>query len=113
MRSFWRLDITSTNLQGEVLDAWPEPARYFAVSASVDEAFYLIGGIQMDSEDENTSAHRYLMDAYWYSPGPGWEQLADLHGGYAYFASSKPRVSPFIIAGMPSASHTGAGASVR
>ena len=75
---FWALDLSDADPHWQELERWPGPARYNSVAASLDDAFYLLSGVQLEPDGQGGLSRRYLTDAYRYQPGQGWEQLADL-----------------------------------
>src|SRR5690606_14492974 len=77
-RSFWSLDLTNPSAGWRLLDPWPGPARYDAVAASLNGAFYLFSGVEPHSDGAGGISYDFLTDAYRYRPGEGWKRLADL-----------------------------------
>lgn len=59
--------------QWRELPPWPGGARMLAQAATVNGAFYLVGGV-----DFVDGKRRYLRDAYRYDPNGNWQRLADL-----------------------------------
>ena len=76
--SFWALDLSRSYLQWEVLEPWPGPGRFNSIAASLDGAFYLFSGVQLEPDGQGGLTRRYLTDAYRYLPEQGWDRLADL-----------------------------------
>jgi N-acetylneuraminic acid mutarotase len=76
---FWSLDLSkpAQTAQWQKLETWPGPPRMLSVAGALNNAFYLFSGTNL--EDKAGTAHRqYLKDAYAYTPGKGWQKLADL-----------------------------------
>lgn len=76
---FWALDLSkpARAAQWQQLETWPGPPRMLSVAGALNNSFYLFSGT--DLEDKAGTAHRrYLKDAYAYTPGKGWQKLADL-----------------------------------
>ncbi|MEX2235725.1 MAG: sodium/solute symporter [Cyclobacteriaceae bacterium] len=80
------------------LEPWPGPARMQAVSASLQDKFFLFSGIDLR---ENTNGEReriILKDAYQFTPGKSdlvkgtWVKLSDMPRGTAAGASPAPTV---------------------
>ncbi|MGH7574366.1 MAG: sodium:solute symporter family transporter, partial [Longimicrobiales bacterium] len=78
LKNFWALDLASPEKQWRELEAWPGPARYDAVAAAVDGAFYLFSGVELRPNPRDGLSHRFLRDAFRYIPERGWQRLADL-----------------------------------
>ena len=88
---FWALDLSNADPHWQELESWPGPARYNAIAASSDDAFYLFSGVQLEPDGQGGHTRRYLIDAYRYQPGQGWERLADLP--YPVTAAPSPAVA--------------------
>lgn len=74
------------------LPAWPGRPRMLSAVAVYHHIFYLFSGT--DLEDKNGVAHRkYLTDAYCYTPGKGWQKLADLPAATVAAPSLVPALS--------------------
>ncbi|HJN17442.1 MAG TPA: hypothetical protein QGH10_18195, partial [Armatimonadota bacterium] len=78
MANFWSVNVLTANREWQILDPWPGPARILPVAASCGGSFYLFSGCELYPDDEGKAARRYLSDAYRYTPGEGWEKLADM-----------------------------------
>jgi N-acetylneuraminic acid mutarotase len=76
LKKFLRLDLKTG--QWEELDPWPGPARMLAVAASVRGSFYLAGGANLAPDANGKPARTYLTDAYYFTPGQGWNTLASM-----------------------------------
>ena len=84
--TFFALDLNEPNSWRE-LPTWPGPARMLAMAAAQNEAFFLIGGVELLAGERGTPERRYLRDAFRFAPGrKRWERIADL---------------PFALAGAP------------
>lgn len=75
---FLCLDLANTEAGWQLLPSWPGPTRAQGVIAVVDEAIYLISGLELKAGSEGKSQSTYLIDAYRYQPGRLWERLPDL-----------------------------------
>jgi N-acetylneuraminate epimerase len=71
-QDFWSLDLENTAAGWIALAPWPGPARGQAVAAVTGGAFYLVSGLEVTG---GKSSPRYLVDAYRFRPGAGWEML--------------------------------------
>lgn len=78
MKTFWALDLDMPNSQWRELEPWPGPARMLAVAASLDGSFYLMSGAALRADADGKPVREFLRDAYRFTPGKGWERLADL-----------------------------------
>ena len=76
-KSFWRLDLSRTPIEWEVLEPWPGPARILPVVAARDGAVYLISGAELMPALSGGTTRRYLRDAWRYRPVEGWRRVAD------------------------------------
>ncbi|MGV3508613.1 MAG: Kelch repeat-containing protein [Sphingobacteriaceae bacterium] len=68
---FWSFDLSKS--KWEELSTWPGPSRMLSVSGTSKDEFYLFSGAKLTE-----GKREYLTDAYKYTPGKGWCQLADL-----------------------------------
>jgi N-acetylneuraminic acid mutarotase len=74
--SFWSLDLDNIRAGWSALDPWPGPARILPVAVSTENALYLFSGRTLSQD--GLSASNYLVDAYRYTPGNGWETMPNL-----------------------------------
>lgn len=75
---FWALDLEEQTPRWRQLESWPGPARMLAVAGADDASFYLFSGVTLTGDASGNPVRRYLRDAYRFTPGKGWRQLADL-----------------------------------
>ncbi len=78
LRNFWALDLSRKQAGWRQLEPWPGPARMLAVAASLEGAFYLVGGADLAPDPKGKPVRTYLKDAYRFGPGKGWTRIADL-----------------------------------
>ncbi|MEQ1858343.1 MAG: galactose oxidase [Chthoniobacteraceae bacterium] len=78
LRTFWALDLDAKELSWQALDPWPGAGRMLAVAAAFDGIFYLFSGAALHASSEGKPVRTFLRDAYRFTPGHGWERLADL-----------------------------------
>lgn len=78
LKTFWSLDLGETKPQWRELEPWPGPARMLAVAGASGDSFYLFSGVELTGDAAGKPVRRYLKDAYRFTPGKGWKQLADL-----------------------------------
>jgi len=69
LRTFWSLDLGSTQPQWQELETLARPARMLAVAAVQDKSFYLASGVELSGDAQGRPVRRYLNDAYRYQPG--------------------------------------------
>jgi len=78
MKNFWALDLGKRGASWRELEAWPGPARLLAVAASVGGSFYVVGGTSLSPDAGGNAVRTYLQDVYRFTPGKGWERVADM-----------------------------------
>lgn len=93
LRNFWSLDLDQAAPRWREEEPWPGPARILGVAASDGKSFYLFSGAELSpgndgkgndgkgddgKGDDGKAVRRYLRDAYRFTPGRGWQRLADL-----------------------------------
>ena len=101
LKTFWSLELGSLNPQWHALEAWPGPARMLSVAAVQDNAFFLVGGVDLKADAEGKPIRNYLRDAYRYKSDHGWTRIADLPGPSAAAPSPAPVMEPssFLVLG--------------
>jgi SSS family transporter len=95
-KDFLALNLAANDKSWTVLESWPGPARIQAVSASVQNKFFLFSGIDMRERD-GVKERIILTDAYKFTPGTNlaegsWRRLADMPRGVAAGPSPAPTV---------------------
>ena len=97
-KNFWALDLTDVDAGWRALPPWPGPARYNAVAAALGDAFYLISGTELQPDGQGGLTHRFLDDAFRYTPegGVGAPGRSVMARGRRPFARRRlrPRASP-------------------
>jgi N-acetylneuraminic acid mutarotase len=78
LNNFWALDLNAQTPQWRQLESWPGPGRMLAVAGADEESFYLFSGVGLTGDAKGNSVRHYLKDAYRFTPGRGWKQIADL-----------------------------------
>ncbi len=78
LHNFWALDLDAPEPIWVELDPWPGPERMLAVAGTYEGSFYLFSGVKLGADAEGKPMREYLRDAYCFTPGHGWKQLADL-----------------------------------
>ena len=77
LNHLFALDLSSPQLQWKELEPCPGKARILPVAAALEGAFYIAGGAALEATDGKV-ARVYLLDAWRYQPGHGWQRIADL-----------------------------------
>lgn len=78
LKTFWSLDLSSTDSGWKELSPCPGPARMLAVAASHDDRFLLMSGASLHAGTDGKPVRTYLKDAWQYAPDNGWQALPDL-----------------------------------
>lgn len=78
LRNFWSLDLDHPAPRWREEEPWPGPPRILGVAASDGKSFYLFSGAELSPDGDGKAVRRYLRDAYRFTPGRGWQRLADL-----------------------------------
>jgi len=78
LKTFWALDLSVAEPTWRELEPWPGPARMLAVAAERDGSFFLFSGCNLSVDKNGGIVRDFLRDAYRFTPGQGWQQLADL-----------------------------------
>lgn len=78
LHTFWALDLDAPEPIWVELDPWPGPERMLAVAGVHEGSFYLFSGAKLSADADGKPVREFLRDAYCYTPGQGWKQLADL-----------------------------------
>ena len=72
------LDVAPDEQVWTVLPRWDGPPRMLAVAGAHDGAFYLFSGTSLFAGEDGKPDRKFLRDAHRYTPGKGWQRLADL-----------------------------------
>ena len=78
LKTFWALDLNAAEPTWRELEPWPGPARMLAVAAERDGSFFLFSGCNLSVDKDGGIVRDFLRDAYRFTTGQGWQQLADL-----------------------------------
>lgn len=78
LRKFYALDLAGKSPAWRELEPWPGPARMLAVAAAQDGYFFLASGADLHPGPAGKPVRTYLKDAYRFTPGKGWQRIADL-----------------------------------
>lgn len=78
MHTLWALDLKAAEPRWQELEPWPGPARILPVVVAHEGSLYVVSGAALFKGEDGKAARRYLKDAYRFTPGKGWERIADL-----------------------------------
>jgi N-acetylneuraminic acid mutarotase len=78
LHTFWSCDLGAPEPIWRELDPWPGPPRMLAVAGVLGDSFYLFSGAKLSAGAEGQPVREYLRDAYRYTPGQGWQRLAEM-----------------------------------
>ncbi len=90
LHAAWSLDLAAENPSWISIEVWPGRGRMLAIAANSDDAFWLIGGVDLQLNAAGRSERVYLDDAYCYRPGEGWTAIAKLPHPIAASPSPAP-----------------------
>jgi N-acetylneuraminic acid mutarotase len=108
LKVFWALDLSKQNPKWEKLETWPGPGRMLAVAAVQSGSFFLASGADLTAGSDGKPQRIYLKDAYRFTPGKGWKQIADLPHPTVAAPSPAPVLgqSHFLVIGGDDGSKT-------
>jgi N-acetylneuraminate epimerase len=92
LRNLWAMDVRDPQEGWRELEPCPGSERMLAVAGSDGQSFFLFSGVRLFPK-EGKVARQYLRDAWCYTPGEGWRQLADLPRPTAAAPSPAPMTS--------------------
>ena len=99
----WQIDLSAREPTWSEIEPCPGPGRMLAVAAGFDNAFWLVGGVDLAA-----GKRRYLADAYRYDPGKGWTRVTDLPRPTAAAPTPAPAdATGFFILGGDDGSQVG------
>ena len=78
LKCFWSLDLAEAKPRWRELEPWLGSARMLAVAGVWSNAFYLFSGVELTAGAAGKPVRNYLKDAYCFTPGKGWKQIANL-----------------------------------
>lgn len=88
LNTFWSLDLKRLDGGWKALSPCPGEPRILPVCGAIGEKFYVFSGARLFAGPDGKATREYLRDAWCYSPGRGWNQLADLP--HAAVAAANP-----------------------
>lgn len=78
MSTFWALDLTDVKAGWKSLPTWPGRPRMLAIGAASAGSFFIAGGTDLHADEAGKPARTYLKDAFRFTPGTGWQAIAEL-----------------------------------
>lgn len=75
---FWSFDLSEKDGKWKTLQTWPGASRMLSVSGILGKSFYLFSGTDLVKSASGQVERNYLTDAFCFTPGKGWKQLATL-----------------------------------
>ena len=100
--AFFSLDLDDVAAGWQALAPCPGPERFLATGGGQAGAFYLFGGAQLVAGENGAPTRNWLRDAWRYTPGTGWERIADLPHPLVGTPGPAPAAGPthlFLIGG--------------
>jgi N-acetylneuraminic acid mutarotase len=106
LKKFFALDLAAKQPAWRELEPWPGPARMLAVAAVQDGSFFLVSGADLSAGADGKPVRTYLKDGYRYTPGKGWQRIADMPRAAVAAPSPAPTLgkTQFLVAGGDDAS---------
>jgi N-acetylneuraminate epimerase len=93
LNNFWALSLSAPQARWSSLPAWQGPPRIFPVMVASGSSVYLMSGADLTGTLGPPLGRKFLADAYRYSPGNGWQSIANLSrptaGGLGAFVGGK------------------------
>jgi len=78
LETFWALDLDQLGRGWQALPSCPGPARILGCMGAHGGAVYLLSGAALKPGTDDKAAREWLRDAWRYTPGAGWLQVASL-----------------------------------
>lgn len=96
----WQLDLDALDKGWQAQPELPAPGRILATTATIDGAFYVMGGCSLHADATGKPARSYLRDAWKFSNG-AWQRLADMPRAAVAAASPAPTAGTacFVVSG--------------
>jgi N-acetylneuraminate epimerase len=77
-RSFYALNLNQRQAGWRELPGWPGAERLLAIAGGAGDDFYLFSGARLVEGPDGKAARQWLRDAFRFSPGRGWTEIAPL-----------------------------------
>ncbi|GDY19489.1 hypothetical protein LBMAG56_08340 [Verrucomicrobiota bacterium] len=78
MRAFLALDLARPDARWTELAPWPGPGRMLATAGVHAGSLFLFSGTALNAGADGKPVRELLRDAFRFTPGKGWQRLADL-----------------------------------
>lgn len=91
-RAVFRIRLDSPQPRWEEVEPLPDSGRMLAMAASLDNAFYVVGGVDLIVGHGSKPERKYLGNGFRYRPGRGWSPIANLPRPLAAAPSPAPAV---------------------
>ena len=100
MSTFWALDLKDVKAGWKSLPSWPGRPRMLAIGAASGGSFFIAGGTDLYADETGKPARTYLKDGFRFTPGKGWQAIADLpQASVAPPTPSPSAASGFLVLG--------------
>jgi N-acetylneuraminic acid mutarotase len=93
LSTFWVMDLAQPVLCWQELPSCPGAERMLAVAGAAQGSFFLLSGAKLRPGADGKPVREYLRDAWRYTPGKGWQRLADLPRAAVAAPSPAPLVA--------------------
>lgn len=97
LHTFWALDLKQRKRVWQELEPWPGPSRMLAVAAVFEGSFFLLSGVDLQTNGSGKTTRIYLKDAFRYAPKKVWKRIADLPRPAAAAPSPAPLIKERIL----------------
>jgi N-acetylneuraminic acid mutarotase len=78
LNTLWSLNLDQTAAGWQQQAPLPGSGRMLATAGTVGDSFYLFSGAGLKAGPDGKPVRVWLQDAYRFTPGKGWQRLADL-----------------------------------
>ncbi len=99
MKTLWSLDLIRVNAGWKELEPCPGSGRIFGAAGIDHGSFILAGGAALTAGTNGKPAREWLRDVWRYTPGKGWERLADLPRPAVAAPSPMPNLGGCLLLG--------------
>jgi N-acetylneuraminic acid mutarotase len=78
LNTLWSMDLSQRRPGWRKLEPLPGAGRMLATAGAFAGSFYLFGGASLHAGPDGRPVRDWLREAWRYTPGKGWKQMADL-----------------------------------
>ena len=93
-RTFWSYNLKNPAEEWRDLETWPGSPRFLAVTATVGDTLYLMGGT-----DFGSGKCLFRKDAFAFQPKTGWRKIADMPVALQAGVAAEFRGQPVVFGG--------------